>query len=168
MVVPIHTVSSYTHTQAVRERKDLTAYLWPTVAVAHINVRLALLWSHNCSVHTSPTHTNTHIQSAHTKAHLASSHTHTQTHLKRGYIQHPHTVTVQYGMKQTVHTCRCACELTHTHKLQIPNKNSHQLTHRVSESSVRETQTCRKEKGERRESYGLSKGPSEHSETHPH
>lgn len=74
------------HTETVRERKDLRVYLWPTVSVAHINVRLALLWSHNCSVQTSPTHTWTHIyrrrahiHRAYTEAHLGSSHMYTHT-----------------------------------------------------------------------------------------
>lgn len=77
MIVPIHMLSSHTHTQAVQQGIDLTAYLW----LAHINVRLALLWSHNCHVHISPFFPRTHIQRVYTQhsqgVNTNSTHRHT-------------------------------------------------------------------------------------------
>lgn len=82
-----------------KEARDPTDYLWPAGAVAYINVRLTLLWSHNCSAHTSPTHIHTHEGIANTGAYLGNLH---KTELKPGYIcgTHMYSHSVVFNMLQ--------------------------------------------------------------------
>lgn len=118
-----------------------------TVAFAHIHVRLALLWSHNCSVRTHSL--------------FLSYGVHIQTLLKSGYtVYRTHTnnhCSIWNAVECSIG--RYTVPLSwHTLQLQIPNSNFFWLTHTAHKGWGRKS--CRKKgkKSERRESWRLRKG----------